>query len=148
MARVEGKLRVDVPVDVAYRLWSRPEEFTNFLGGVTDVTSLGRGSYKIKTKHSGRKDTWTVRMHKESPNVVRWRALEGGQFLGEVVIRTTTGGAEVRLVVDYAPSHAETDDRPMVLPMWDVGGDLLRFRTYAEGVLEEQLENQPVGAAG
>jgi uncharacterized membrane protein len=145
MARVEGKLRVDVPVDVAYRLWSRPQEFTNFLGGVTEVKSQGRGSYKITTEHSGRKDTWTVRMHKEAPRTVRWRAVDGGQFLGEVVLRTTSGGSEITLIVDYEP-HTDADNRPMVLPMWDVGGDLLRFRLYAEGVYEDQLENQPAGA--
>ena len=57
---------------------------------------------------------------------MRWRNVGPGRFLGHVVLRTTVQGCEVALVVDYEPP--ELDESRRVMSMWDVGGDLLRFR--------------------
>ena len=139
MARVESKLRVGVPVDLAYGLWSRPEEFPNFLAGVTGVRKKGKETYQVTTEVGGVEEHWTIEVHRDSPRQIRWRSLETGRFLGEVLLRTVAEGTEVMLTVDYEPQRGTAPPmRRMVVPTWDVGGDLLHFRLYADGVLEDQ----------
>ena len=140
MARIEGRLKVGVPAELAFDLWSRPEEFANFMGNVIGVESTGKDVFKITTESPEGDESWTVKVQRESPRSVRWRSVEGGRFLGEVTLRTSYDGTEIMLAVDYEPRTAspETEVRRMVIPTWDVGGDLLRFRMYAEGVLEDQ----------
>ena len=45
MARIERKIRVGVPTQLAYELWSRPEEFPHFVDGVVAVRNKGSGLY-------------------------------------------------------------------------------------------------------
>jgi len=149
MARIEGKLRVGVPAELAYELWSRPQEFPNFMGAVTSVKAKGKNAFVVSTEHEGRSERWNLTIQKEGGRVIRWRSSDSGRFLGEVTLRTTGEGSEITLAVDYEPASRDEElkeARRLVLPTWDVGGDLLRFRQYAEGVLEEQAE--PAAVAG
>ena len=148
MARIEGKLRVGVPAELAYELWSRPQEFPNFMAAVTSVKAKGKNAFVVTTENEGRNERWNLTVQKEGGRVVRWRSSDSGRFLGEVTLRTTAEGSEITLAVDYEPAsrQEEKETRRMVLPAWDVGGDLLRFRLYAEGVYEEQAE--PAAVAG
>ena len=140
MARIEGRLKVGVPAELAFDLWSRPEEFANFMGCVIGVQQQGNDVYRITTETPNGQDVLTRNGQQAALRSVRWRSVEGGRFLGEVTLRTSYDGTEIMLAVDYEPrrASAETETRRMVIPTWDVGGDLLRFKMYAEGVLEDQ----------
>mgnify|MGYP003702757615 CR=1 FL=1 len=140
MARIEGRLKVGIPADLAFDLWSRPEEFANCMGCVIDGKNQGHDVYKITTETPGGNEGWPVKLQREAPRSVRWRSVDGGRFFGEVTLRTSYDGTEIMLAVDYEPQtkSVQTETRRMVIPTWDVGGDLLRFRMYAEGVLEDQ----------
>ena len=112
MARMEAKLRVEVPTEFAYELWSRPQEYPNFMGGVTAVRSKGENICQLTIESTDRKEHWTVKLANEPPRFVRWRNTEGGRFLGEVMLRTTAEGTEVTLIVDYEPQkEAEENGR-------------------------------------
>ena len=138
MARMESKLRIGVPTDLAYSLWSSPEEFPNFMRGVVGVHEKGKNVFQVETKSGSNRDKWTIEVHTEEPHRVRWTSRGKGRFQGEVVLRSILDRSEVWLAIDYEP-HNVNDDDPVgrMLHTWDVGADLLRFKIYAEGVLEE-----------
>jgi uncharacterized membrane protein len=142
---METRLRVGVPVDLAHALWSNPAEFPNFMGGVVSVSEKPKGVFQLEAESSGGRERWSIELTEKSPHCIRWTNRGKGRFLGEVLLRSTGDGSEVWLSVDYEPRSAHDDgasDR--TLHTWDVGGDMLRFKIYAEGVLEESLVGAPV----
>ena len=139
MARIERTIRVGVPTQLAYELWSRPEEFPYFMDGVVAVRDKGSGLFRFTTSKSDRTEHWTARLQREAPHLVRWRTTDRGRFLGQVVLRTTADGSEVTFMVDYEPRDVTAVTQEPIPPLWDVTGDLIRFKSHAEDVQEQRL---------
>ena len=63
MARIEAKLRVGVPAEFAYQLWSNPEEYLNFMAAVSSGRKKAN-AYQLTTevKTARRNGAWRSRL--------------------------------------------------------------------------------------
>jgi len=135
MARTESTIRVGIPPEAAFEMWSDIRKLREFLPGVLEVKNAGDNTYSVTLKAGDSKDTTRVAYSViEKPRRLVWRSKGGAKWNGEVIFRPTTEGTEVRLIVDFEPSalREHPTERGSVVPTWNVGADLLAFQLYAE----------------
>ena len=149
MARSESTLRVNIPPTKTFKLWSDLSKLSDFLPSVMAAKRTGKGIYELTLNADEQKEKTTVAFTTiDKPRRLVWRSSQGAKWNGELILRPTAEGTELRLIVDFEPSSLRENptERGTVVPTWNVGADLLSFKNYAEKVRVEEREVEPVGA--
>ena len=142
MARSEGTIRVEIPPETVFSMWSDLVRLRDFLPGVTEAKSVGDGVYSLVLEQGDMRESTRVSMSViEKPRRLVWRSKGGAKWNGELILRPTADGTELRLIIDFEPSalREKPTERGSVVPTWNVGDDLLAFQNYAERVHEAEV---------
>ena len=148
MARSESTIRVGITPEVAYEMWADLTHLREFLPNVLDVKKATDGSYAVTLRTGDSKESTRVGFSViEKPRRLVWRSKGGAKWNGEVIFRPVSEGTEIRLIIDFEPSAIieHPTERGTVVPMWNVGVDLLSFANYTERVRGEEPEAEAVG---
>lgn len=141
---VEESIELAVPVERAYRAWTRFENLPRFMDGVLEVrrNPSNRRELHWKAVVGGREQEWDAVITEETENQrVAWRSVAGAHNAGVVTFHhLDPDHCKVMLQMEYEPEGAleRVGDRLGVLQR-RVQGDLERFR--------EHMEESGVGAA-
>ena len=147
MARSEGTIRVTVTQETAFDMWADLTRLTDFLPSVLEAKSVADGVYSLQIEGGESKESTRVALSVlERPRRVVWRSKGGAKWNGEIIFRPTSDGCEIRLIMDYEPRamRQHPTERRRVVPVWNVGRDLLAFRNYVERLAVEEQEAVPV----
>lgn len=147
MARTESSIRLGVAPEVVFEMWSDLSRLTEFLPSVVEAKQVGDGVYSLVLTPGDTKETTRVALSViEAPRRLVWRSKGGAKWNGEVILRPTSTGTELRLIIDFEPSalREHPTERTSVVPTWNVGRDLLAFKLYAERLEAENVEAMSV----
>ena len=148
MARSESTVRVNVAPKAVFQMWSDISRLGDFLPAVAGVEATEAG-FRVKLSVGDQVEQTEVALTAiEKPRRLVWRSFRGARWNGELILRPTVDGTEIRYIVDYEPSSLRQNptERSVVVPTWNVGGDLLAFKNYAEKSRAGDREAEPVGA--
>ena len=139
MARSESTIKVALSVKRVFQMWADISRFGDFLPHVTDVTPAGDGAFKLTLNANGHDEQTRIQMTAtDESRLLIWRSSigNGAKWNGEVRLRQIGEECEIRLIIDYVPTTMVTQPtiRSLYPQTWDVGGDLLAFRNFAEQV--------------
>ena len=151
MARSESTIRVNIPPKKAFQMWAELSNLSDFLSSVNSAEPCGNGAFDLTLAVGGGTEETKVALTTiEKPRRLVWRSTSGARWNGELLFRPTVDGTEIRFIVDFEPSSLRTNptERGTFVPTWNVGGDLLSFKNYAERIRmeERETEAEPVGA--
>ena len=149
MARSESTVRVGIPPRRAFQMWSDLERLSDFLPSVCATKRANDGSVQVSLCIGDNVESTRVAFTAiEKPRRLVWRSNKGARWNGELIFRPTVDGTEIRFIIDYEPDALRKNptERSAVVPTWNVGGDLLSFKNYAEKARTEEREPEPVGA--
>lgn len=135
MSRIEKRLEVDVPIEVAYDQWTKFESFPVFMGGVQKVEQRAADLIHFRASVSGIDRSWTARIERQEPNrEVAWSSIEGVKNQGNIQFEPL-GEHRTRLIflVEYEPDD-QKERLGDVLGVFDrqVMEDLNRFKRFIE----------------
>lgn len=104
--KIEKSVVVNVPVSTAYNQWTQFEEFPTFMGGVEQVTQLGKDRLEWVAEIAGVRRQWTARIFEQVPDQkVAWAALEGATNAGAVTFEEAgSNQTRVHLTLEYEPT--------------------------------------------
>jgi carbon monoxide dehydrogenase subunit G len=143
MARSESTARVSISPEAAFEMWSDMARLRDFLPDVLEAKKAGDGVYALVLRTGETKEATRVAYSViEKPRRLVWRSKGGAKWNGEVIFRPTPDGTEIRLIIDFEPSaiREHPTERGVVVPTWNVGGDLLAFQNYTEKVQATEVE--------
>lgn len=153
--RVEGSRSVVVskPADELYETWRDPEQFSQIMGHVGEVSSVDEDRFRW-TVHwpRGRDLSWETRIVEEEPGeTVRWKTTGDATVPneGSVRFRELPGdrGTEVTLSVSFDPPGGVLTSMALgrldIAPETLAGEALTRFKSLAESGEIPTLEGNP-----
>jgi uncharacterized membrane protein len=133
-------------------MWADISSLSDFLPTVVEVEPSGDGGFDIMLQLGETTEQAHIALTAiEKPRRLVWRSNKGARWNGELIFRPTVEGTEIRFIVDYEPASVRanpTAPRTFV-PTWNVGGDLLSFKNYAEKTEQGKVAErhaEPVGA--
>lgn len=140
---VEHRIRIHVPVRVAYDQWTQFEEFPKFMEGVERVHQGDDTHLEWHAAIAGKRIAWTSEIVRQEPDrQISWRSTSGPFNSGTVSFRPISAGeTEVTLRLDYEPEGMlqQTGDA-LGFVQRRVRGDLERFKEFLEA------RGEPTGA--
>ena len=135
MARVERSIDVGVPIETAYRQWTRFEDFPHFMHGVEEVRALDPGRVRWRVPVGGQEREWDTEITERIRNSrIAWRSNSGTSSAGLLTFqRLGDFRTRVMLQLEYQPQG-------ILEVMWDALGlvarrvsrDLERFKEFVE----------------
>jgi uncharacterized membrane protein len=135
MAKVDSKIKVDVPLETAYNQWTQFEEFPRFMEGVQEVQQLSDERLFWVAELGGERKEWYARILRQVPNeVLAWES-EGGVINSGTVIfhRDEPGKTEIELHMEYEPDDfKEKAGGALGFVSRKVNADMKRFKEFIE----------------
>jgi uncharacterized membrane protein len=135
MAKVDSKIKVDVPLETAYNQWTQFEEFPRFMEGVQEVQQLSDERLFWVAELGGERKEWYARILRQVPNeVLAWES-EGGVVNSGTVIfhRDEPGKTEIELHMEYEPDDfKEKAGGALGFVSRKVNADMKRFKEFIE----------------
>jgi uncharacterized membrane protein len=135
MAKVDSKIKVDVPLETAYNQWTQFEEFPRFMEGVQEVQQLSDERLFWVAELGGERKEWYARILRQVPNeVLAWES-EGGVLNSGTVIfhRDEPGKTEIELHMEYEPDDfKEKAGGALGFVSRKVNADMKRFKEFIE----------------
>ena len=136
MTQVEESIEVEVPVSVAYRQWTRFEEFPKFMDGVERIDSRDAGLTHWVVKVAGATREFDARITEQIPDErVAWTTVAGELHQAGVVTfhRIDDGRTKVMLQLDHDPHGVvETVGDLLGFAHRQAIDDLRAFKTFIE----------------
>jgi uncharacterized membrane protein len=135
MAKVDSKIKVDVPLETAYNQWTQFEEFPRFMEGVQEVQQLSDERLFWVAELGGERKEWYARILRQVPNeVLAWES-EGGVINSGTVIfhRDEPGKTEIELHMEYEPDDfKEKAGGALGFVSRKINADMKRFKEFIE----------------
>ncbi len=135
MSTIEKSIEVNVPVYTAYSLWTRFEEFPQFMEGVKEVKQLDAKRLHWKTEIVGRDKEWDAEITEQiADQRLAWKS-RGGDIKGWVATfhQLSDYRSKVMLQLEYDPQgFAENVGDALGVVSSRVQGDLERFKELIE----------------
>jgi uncharacterized membrane protein len=135
MATVSETVDVNVPVEVAYDLWTRFEQFPTFMEGIEEVSRIDDTHLHWVAEIGGVRHEWDAEIIDRQPNHrIAWRSTDGLRNDGVVIFeRIETGVTRVKVDFEHDSdglfekigAAIGADDR-------QVQADLLRYKERVE----------------
>ncbi|UKA49194.1 SRPBCC family protein [Arthrobacter sp. FW305-123] len=157
--KVNKTIMVNVPVSMAYRQWTRFEEFPHFMGGVERVTRLSDDRLEWVAEIAGVHRRWEARIvQQDVDRAVAWAAVEGARNAGWVEFKEAgPSQTSLHLSLEYEP-HGVLEflgDKLHIVER-QAESDLKKFKEYIEKQAPETSEptatpattSGPAGTAG
>ena len=135
MAQFDEAIEVDVPVTVAYRLFSNFEQFPTFMEGVEEVRREAGDRLYWRANIGGRDEEWEARVTAEQPESrIAWESVSGAKNAGVVTFdKVDEATTRVNLHVEYEPEgFVENVGTMLGMVNGRMRGDLQRFKEAAE----------------
>ena len=135
MTKVEKRILVNVPVNVAYNQWTQFEEFPHFMSGVKSVQQLSDDRLEWTAEIAGVRRQWQAKILEQIPDKrVSWAATEGATNAGAVTFEDLGGGqTSVGLSLEYEPEGmVETVGDKLNVVARQAENDLNRFKAFIE----------------
>jgi uncharacterized membrane protein len=136
VGQIEETVDVDVPVRIAYDLWTRFEVFPEFMNGVESVTREDGGRDHWVTNVAGIVRTFDTEVTAQEPDQrVAWRTVAGeARHSGEVVFEPLEGDrTQVTVRIDWEPSDlVERIGDAIGVDDHQVRADTKRFKQFVE----------------
>ncbi len=136
MASIMETIDVEVPVDVAYDLWSRVERWPDFLPHVERVAQVDERTFHWWLRLAGADEGFTAELTEVQPGErIAWKTIDGVEHAGVATFhRLSDTQSRVALQIEYEPKGflevlgalTNLDD---VLTGYDLG----RFKAEVEG---------------
>lgn len=131
MSRFEETITVDVPVRVAYDLWTQFEDFPEFMDGVESVEQVTDKTLRWTASVAGQKKEWMADIVDQTPDTrIAWKSTDGAENAGAVLFRSLgPTQTEVTLRLDAEPDGPiEAAGDALGFLQRRVHGDLERFK--------------------
>lgn len=135
MARVEQRIEVGVPVDVAYDQWTQFESFPRFMEGVKEVEQVDDKRLHWTAEVAGQERSWDAEIVDQTPNRrVAWKSTSGTPNAGAVQFRALDDQRTEIAVTMEAEPEGVVEQAGEALGFLDrrVKGDLERFADFVE----------------
>ncbi|MBD0267158.1 SRPBCC family protein [Pseudanabaena sp. FACHB-2040] len=134
---------VDVPVEMAWGLWSDLEQMPRWMKWIDSVTVLPENPelsrWKLATR--GLEFTWLSRITNLVPEqIIQWESVDGLPNRGAIRFYDRKGSTTVKLTVSYdVPAIVKWMDNLFLgrVVEGELQADLNRFRTYALAVKQQ-----------
>jgi len=145
MVRVDKTIEVDVPVAQVYELWSRFDQFPQFMKYIDQVRMTGADTSHWVAKTPVGKLEWNAKTTENVPNQrIAWNSTDGDINTSGIVMFTPSAtGTHMAVRLQYADipggKLGEVTAALFKVVENEIEGDLERFKALAEG--------EPVGAA-
>lgn len=137
LKEAEASVRVHVPVNKAFSMWSDFERFPTFMENVRDVRKVDGNRYHWQTKVAGQRMDYDTEVVDITPNQrIAWRSVNGPHNEGEVVFQPKGDAdtdVQVRLAYESPEGLAGQAESLLHLTRREVKEDLQNFKSLAEG---------------
>jgi uncharacterized membrane protein len=155
--RVQEAIRLEVPIEEAYRFWRRLENLPRFMNYLESVTAQGQSgrSHWVARGPGDVRVEWDAEIINEVPNqVLGWRSLPGSDVVtaGSVNFDRVRGGRATQLTVNlqYAPPAGRAGAGLAWLfgraPSQTIREDLRRLKQLLEAGELPQATGEPAPA--
>ncbi len=152
MGMVQESIEVDVELSVAYRQWTRFEDFPRFMEGVEEVTRIDGSRNHWKTRVAGVSREFDTEIVDQRPDrKIAWHTI-GGEVrqMGVVTFDALDDHrTAVRLAIDFEPTGV-AEKAADLIGVIDrrVKGDLRRFKSFVEqpGTTDDDHPDRPTPA--
>ncbi len=135
MPQMSDSIDVDAPISAVYALWTRFEDFPQFMGGVESITQQTdkRLHWVVKIAGVEREfDAEITEQHQDER--VAWRSIDGETHAGVVTFhRLDDDKTRVNVQIDWKPQGiVEAAGALLQIDDAQIGKDLRRFKELAE----------------
>jgi uncharacterized membrane protein len=124
-----------VPIETAWRLWNRYEDYPKFMHRIESAEKPDAKHVRFTSKIWGVRRTWEAKITEKRPNeVVAWESEDGLENAGVVTFHKLGPRlTHIELNLDVAPhGPLEKVARGMRFAKRAARADLHRFKAYAE----------------
>lgn len=138
--KVNKTIMVNVPVSMAYKQWTKFEEFPHFMGGVERVTRLSEDRLEWVAEIAGVHRRWEAKIvQQDLDRAVAWAAVEGAKNAGWVEFKEAgPSQTSLHLSLEYEP-HGVLEflgDKMHIIER-QAESDLKKFKEYIEKQVPE-----------
>jgi uncharacterized membrane protein len=135
MSIITKAIEVEIPIATAYEEWTRFEDLTRFLPGVTEIRRAGERRLHWRANVAGIERTWELEIVEQVPEQrVAWRTLSGPSTWGSLAFeRLSPSDCLLAVEMHYDPQGflEIVTDYLGIAGRW-VARSLERFKRIAE----------------
>jgi uncharacterized membrane protein len=135
MKIIKKSITINVPVNRAYKQWTRFEDFPRFMEAVKEVKRLENNRLRWKAEIAGKTEEWDAEIVEEVPGEeMGWRSLSGARNLGWILFCSVGANqTKLDLRLAYQPKGVvENLGDVLGVVSARVSSDLRRFKEFVE----------------
>jgi uncharacterized membrane protein len=135
MQTIEKTIEVERPVSAVYDLWTRFQDFPQFMTAIKEVRVMDGKRQQWRAVIGGQAKSWLAEILEQIPDQrLRWRSTSGVENSGTITfISLTPTRTRVILYLAYKPKgFMENLGANLGLVASQVAGDLSRFKAFME----------------
>ena len=100
----EKSIVIDAPIHDVFRMWTRWEDFPQFMSHVKEVRTLDGGLTHWEGSVAGIPESWDARTTKmDEDNVIAWESVSGFANQGEIRFESEGDGTRLTVHFEYEP---------------------------------------------
>jgi uncharacterized membrane protein len=143
MSTIERSIEIDAPASTVYGVWTRFEEFPEFMEGVEEVKQVDDRHLHWRASVFGKREEWDAEITEQVPDKrIAWTSTGGATNAGAVTFhRLSDDRSKVMLQLEVEPTtlSEKIADALGVLTR-RVEGDLERFKEFVERKPPDDVE--------
>lgn len=141
-SKTSKSIDVDIPVDLAYELWTDFESYSKFMRHVDEVTVLEPGKLHWKVSLAGVEREWDAEVTSQIPGeTIAWQSTSGTSNSGRVDFEELSPtSTRIHLDLHFEPEgFVEKVGEKLGFAGDGAEGDLRAFKKYAEELAQDSV---------